>query len=75
MVPLSQPLLSRRLLSSLFTSPVVLGMRFFWAQDIWFRCLCQHCRVRRQDSALSHGHVLGSFPPWFVSSCSSLGVL
>lgn len=33
MVPLSQPLLSRRLLSSL-TSPVVLGMRFLGSGDL-----------------------------------------
>lgn len=34
MVPLSQPLLSRRLLSSLLTSPVVLGYEILWAQDM-----------------------------------------
>lgn len=34
MVPLSQPLLSRRLLSSLLTSPVVLGMRFLGSGDM-----------------------------------------
>lgn len=70
MVPLSQPLLSRRLLSSL-TSPVVLGMRFLGSGDL-VQMPVQYCEVRRQDGVLSHGHVLGSFPPWFVSSCSSL---
>lgn len=31
--------------------------------------------VRRQDSALSHGHVLGSFPPWFVAALPLIATL
>lgn len=63
-----------RLLPSLFTSLVILVWGL-WAQRRWLRCSCQHYGVRRQDSALSHGHVPGSFPPWFVAALPLIATL
>lgn len=67
--PLSQPLLSRRLLSCVLTSPVVLGVRFFGLRGSGSDAHAS--TVGLEGSALTMA-VPGSFPPWFLSSCSPL---